>query len=159
MARALKLDVNDTQLLVIDLQVKLLPFIQGNEEVVATCSRIIRAADVFGLPITVTEQYPQGIGRTHQTILDTLEKVQHSKFESHVCVQQTTLDLLNLDFEVFVLADGVSSRMDFDYDISLLRMQQAGAVVTTSESVMFELCELSGTEPFKKILEIVKETT
>ena len=189
MANAPRLDVNDTQLLVIDVQVKLLPHIQGNDAVVATCSRIIRAADVFGLPITMTEQYPKGLGPTHRTILADLESVKHARFEkmsfsgcgdtaitdhlaavgrrqifvcgieAHVCVQQTTLDLLNLDFDVFVLADGVSSRSEFDYDISLLRMQQAGAVITTSESVMFELCGLSGTDQFRRILDIVKETT
>ena len=188
MTKAPKLDVNDTQLLIIDVQVKLLPYIQGNDAVVAACSRMIRAADVFSLPITMTEQYAKGLGQTHQTILNDLEKIEHARFEkmsfsgcgdraiadhltavgrrqilicgieSHVCVQQTTLDLLNVDFEAFVLADGVSSRTEFDYDISLLRMQQAGAVITTSESVMFELCGLSGTDQFRRILDIVKET-
>lgn len=188
MSQAAKLDVHDTQLLIIDLQVKLLPLIQGHEEVVATCSRMIRAADVFGIPITVTEQYPQGIGQTHAQVREALGAVRHHKFEkmafsccsdqaitdhlasrgkkqilvcgieTHVCVQQTVLDLINLGWETFVLADGVSSRIEFDYDISLLRMQQAGAIITTCESVMFELAGLSGTEPFKKILGIVKET-
>ena len=183
-----KLDPHDTQLLIVDLQVKLLPLIQGNEQVLATCDRMIRAADIFGLPITVTEQYPQGIGPTHPKILDTLGSVEHARFEkmtfsccgdkaiadrltsvgrkqvlvggieAHVCVQQTVLDLLKLDWEPFVLADAVSSRTEFDFDISLLRMQQAGAVVTTAESTMFELTGLSGTEQFKQVLDIVKET-
>ena len=188
MPQAPKLDPSDTQLLVVDLQVKLLPLIQGHEQVAATCARMIRAADVFGLPVTVTEQYPQGLGPTHAQVRDALGTVGHTQFEkmsfsccgdeavknhlgsvgrnqilvcgieAHVCVQQTVLDLLNLGWEPFVLADGVSSRVEFDYDIALLRMQQGGAVVTTCESVLFELAGLSSTEQFKRVLSLVKET-
>jgi nicotinamidase-related amidase len=188
MPPAAKLDAHDTQLLVVDLQVKLLPLIHGNEDVVAACTRLIRVADIFGMPVTVTEQYPQGMGPTHARVTGALASVKHSKFEktsfsccgdkavidhlasvarkqvlvcgieSHVCVQQTVLDLVNFGWEPFVPADAVSSRLEFDYDISLLRMQQAGAVVTTTESVMFELTAQAGTDRFKRILDLVKES-
>ncbi len=182
MSHPAKLDAADTQLLIIDLQVKLLPPIEGHESVLETASRIIRAAEIFGLPITVTEQYPKGIGPTHATIIEALDGVEHTRLEkmsfscggdpaivkrlsamerrqvlvcgieAHVCVQQTTLDLLRLGWEPFVLADGVSSRVEFDYDIALLRMQQAGAIITTSESFLFDLPVVSATEQFKLVL-------
>ena len=187
MSQPAKLDAADTQLLIIDLQVKLLPLIEGHESVLEAASRMMRAAEIFGLPITVTEQYPKGIGPTHATIIEALGRVEHTRLEkmsfscggdpeivkrlsamqrrqvlvcgieAHVCVQQTTLDLLRLGWEPFVLADGVSSRVEFDYDVALLRMQQAGAIITTSESVLFELAGESGTERFKRVLELVKD--
>jgi nicotinamidase-related amidase len=75
---------------------------------------------------------------------------------AHVCVQQTVLDLLRLGFRPFVCADGVSSRRPLDRDVALDRMRQAGAVVTTCESVIFELLGEAGTDTFKKVLKIVK---
>lgn len=188
MPHAARLDPADTQLLIIDMQVKLLPLIEGHEGVLAVCARLVQTAEIFDLPITLTEQYPRGIGTTHPHILETVEGVEHTRLEkmsfsccgnqvvaerlstvnrkqvliggieAHVCVQQTALDLLRLGWEVFVVADAVSSRDEFDYDIALLRMQQAGAIITTAESLMFELAGESGTERFKRVLELVKNS-
>lgn len=76
--------------------------------------------------------------------------------EAHVCVQQTVLDLLRDGKDVWVCADAVSSRRPFDCEIALQRMRQAGAVITTTESVLFELLGQAGTDDFKRILKIVK---
>jgi len=76
--------------------------------------------------------------------------------EAHVCVQQTVLDLLAMDSMVFVCADAVGSRFELDRETALGRMRQAGAVISTVESVLFELCHESGTDRFRKLLEIVK---
>ena len=76
--------------------------------------------------------------------------------EAHVCVQQTALDLLSRDYDVFVCADAVGSRGSVDYEMSLGRMRQEGAYVTTVESVLFELCDESGTTRFKELIEVIK---
>lgn len=143
---------------------------------------------VFDLPVLATEQYPKGIGRTHAAIREcleasratVLEKMTFSAWaepavreailsidqpqvimigiEAHVCVQQTTLDLLSRDYDVFVCADAVGSRGRIDYERSLERMRQEGAWVTTVESVLFELCNRCDTPRFKAMLEVIKET-
>ena len=76
--------------------------------------------------------------------------------ESHVCVQQTTLDLRSRDYDVFVCADAVGSRGRVDHEVALDRMRQAGVLVTTVESVLFELCQRCDTARFKAMLEIIK---
>ena len=76
--------------------------------------------------------------------------------ESHVCVQQTVLDLLANDFQVDVCADAVSSRKENDSKFALERMKNSNAEITTVESILFELMEDSGTEEFKKISAIIK---
>jgi nicotinamidase-related amidase len=170
-------------LLVVDVQDRLVPAIHDNAAVVEGCRRMIEAAKVLEVPIVVTEQYPQGIGRTCQTLLQCLgdvpiiTKVRFSActeplvarlrelgrphvvvvgIESHVCVLQTTLDLLRLGYSVYLCADAVGSRRTLDRDLAIERMRQAGAIVTTTESVTFELTGEAATETFKRILKIVK---
>ena len=75
--------------------------------------------------------------------------------ESHVCVQQTVLDMISAGFRLFVPADAVSSRNPLDYEIALRRMADAGATITTTESVLFEWCEVAGTPEFKRISSLV----
>jgi nicotinamidase-related amidase len=172
-----------TTLMVIDLQDRLLPAIHEVDACVAASRRMIEAAKVLGLPMLCTEQYPAGIGRTCQAIRDSLgdtpvfEKTRFSGcvepvtmrlreldrrnvvvvgIEAHVCVQQTVLDLRRLGFLPFVCADAVGSRRPFDRDIAIERMRQAGAIITTTESAIFELTGEAATETFKRILKIVK---
>ena len=76
--------------------------------------------------------------------------------EAHVCVQQTALELLRLGFQPYVCADAVGSRHELDYDVALLRMQQAGAVVTTVEAAVYELLGEAGHPAFKQIIELIK---
>jgi len=152
--------------------------------VLAESAKMIRAAKVLSLPIVLTEQYPQGIGRTDPGIREliadvpVIEKVTFSScgvapvreqleslgrqhvialgIETHVCVQQTVLDLLALGYTPFVLGDAVGSRKAYDRGTALRRMRQAGAVVTTTESMIFELCREAGTPLFKELLPLVK---
>lgn len=173
-----------TALLVVDLQEKLLAAIPDGARILDRARRFIEAAKVLKLPILATEQYPKGIGSTcaeiKAALADTpvLEKLEFSScgapafteawsrsgadtalvcgVECHVCVQQTTLDLLARGARVFVLADAVGSRNPFDRDIAFERMRQAGAIVTTTESAMFELLERAGTAEFKEILRLIK---
>lgn len=186
MLNAIRLDVDRAMLLVIDVQEKLLPLIDGHERVVDALNRLIRGAGLFALPVVVTEQYPEGIGPTDKrltaaldaadpttltkmsfsccgddAIRDELRRLDREQIivcgiETHVCVQQTVLDLLSMDYHASVCADAVGSRDRLDYKMALHRMRQMGAAVTTVESVLFELCVECGTERFKSMLELIK---
>jgi nicotinamidase-related amidase len=187
MYHALKLDADRTALLVIDVQEKLLPLIADHERVLANIQRLIRGAAIFDVPVVATEQYPQGIGvteagvagelasaaaRRHQKMAFSvcgdeglraeLNRIDRPQFilagiETHVCVLQTALDLIAQDYGVFVCADATGSRAKLDYDLGLARMRQAGAIVTTVESALFELCRECGTQRFKRMLRLIKE--
>jgi len=174
---------DNTVLLVVDVQDKLLPAIHEADNVVEFARRMIEAAKVLGLPILAAEQYPQGLGRTCAILREAFAPVQPVEktlfsacvariaerlrevdrlnvlvvgIEAHVCVQQTVLDLVRLGYTPFVCADAVGSRRPLDRDTAIERMRQAGAVITTTESATFELLGEACTDAFKKILKIVK---
>lgn len=177
-------DADRSQLIVVDLQERLLPQITDHAVVLTQSERMIRAAVTFGCPVTVSEQYPRGLGATVPAILTAaedaprLEKLHFSfcgnaacrrrltelqrshvllvGIETHVCVQQTALDLLDLELTPFVLADAVGSRRTLDHQMALDRMRAAGVVITTVESAIFRLLREAGTGPFKRILPLVK---
>ena len=180
-----KLLVTDkTALLIIDIQERIIKVINENETVVENTIKLITGFKVLGVPIYYTEQYPKGLGPTVESIqneLDNTEAIQKLTFscfgagnlfeelksknitqvvvcgiESHVCVQQTVLDLLANGFQVNLAADAVSSRRVKDYEIALTRMRQHGVEVTTTEAILFELLNVCGTDVFKQISKIVK---
>jgi isochorismate hydrolase len=96
-----------------------------------------------------------------ENLFDELHKKKLSQIvvcgvESHVCVQQTVLDLISNDHQVNLAADAVSSRKEIDYNMALDRMRTLGAEVTTTESILFELLEVCGTSEFKEVSKIVK---
>lgn len=176
---------DDSVLLVVDIQERLLPAMDGHEEVAAAADRLVRAAGLLGVPVLCTEQYPRGLGATVDPVRTSLgpapilEKMTFSccgaeglmgrlaslgrrqvvlaGIETHVCVMQTALDLLAAGYRPFVAADGVSSRFAADRQTALDRLRQAGAVVTTSESVMFEWLETAAAAEFKAVSRIVRE--
>lgn len=173
-----------TALIIIDMQERILPVIRNFETVVDNTIKLIKGFKFLNLPVYYTEQYPKGLGHTSQKILDELsglKAVQKLSFscsgavklfdelkskqlkqivvcgiESHVCIQQTVLDLLANNFQVNLIADAVSSRKEMDYNIALDRMRINGAEITTAESVLFELLEVCGTPEFKEVSKIVK---
>ena len=173
-----------TALLIVDIQQRIIRVINEYELVIENTIKLIKGFKALGVPIYHTEQYPKGLGPTEQSIqneLDDNDAIQKLSFscsgagelfddlkkkkisqivvcgvESHVCVQQTVLDLMANDFQVNVAADAVSSRRVKDYDIALSRMRQHGAEVTTTEAILFELLNVCGTEVFKKVSKIVK---
>jgi nicotinamidase-related amidase len=170
--------------LVIDIQEKLFPFISGNETLARNSGILIQGLQALKIPILVTEQYTKGLGLTIQPIQQYLageqaiEKLAFSccddqpflaklsalnkKFvvitgiESHVCVLQTTIDLLEHNFIPVIVEDCVSSRNLNDKQMAIDRMRRSGAIITTYESVLFELLRFSGTEEFKAISRLVK---
>jgi nicotinamidase-related amidase len=179
-----RLDLEQAQLLVVDLQEKLLPHIHEHERVLTQAGRMIRAARVLDLPITVSEQYPKGLGGTAPAILAAAEdavRLEKTTFsfcaddacrarlsavgrpqvllvgiETHVCVQQTALDLLEMQMRPYVLADAIGSRRPLDYEVALDYMRSFGVTVTTVEAAIFRLVRAAGTELFKRILPIVR---
>ncbi|MGD8451779.1 MAG: hydrolase [Phycisphaerae bacterium] len=181
---AQRLVLDRAQLVVVDIQEKMLPHITGREQVLEQSVRMIRAACEMGLPVTVSEQYVRGLGPTVGEVLEAtgdaerLEKMSFSLLgdeplsrrilglsrpqvllvgiETHVCVQQTALDLLAAGHLPVVLVDAVGSRRPTDRDTALTRMRDAGAVVTTVESAIFDMLVRAGTDVFKRILPLVR---
>lgn len=173
-----------TALLIIDIQERIIKVINEYETVIDNTIKLIKGFKILDLPIYYTEQYPKGLGSTVeaiQTELNNLEAIQKMSFscsgaddlfgelkqkgitqvvvcgvESHVCVQQTVLDLLANNFQVNLVADAVSSRHIKDYEIALMRMRQHGTEINTTESVLFELMKVCGTDVFKQISKIIK---
>lgn len=171
-------------LLIIDIQDRILPVINNYQIVIDNTLKLIKGFKVLGLPIYYTEQYPKGLGPTTKIIKDELGDLQpfdkmsfsgsgagelFNEFkkknltqiivcgvESHVCVQQTVLDLIENDVQVNLAADAVSSRKEIDYRTALDRMRQHGVEVTTTEAVLFELLKVCGTPQFKEVSKIVK---
>ncbi len=183
----LRLDADRALLLLIDLQEKLVPLIANRGPMLESIEQLVHGARLFGLSICVTEQYPRGIGHTCDSVMKSLEgadvpifeksafscwgdddwrahiRTQHCEqlilagIESHVCVQQTTLDLLSRDYQVFICANAIGSRRVFDHEVAIHRMRQAGAIITTVESVLFELCERCTDSRFKSMIEWIKQ--
>ena len=183
MSHQFRLKVEDTALLVVDIQEKLLPKIMQAGEVLRNASFLVNAAKVLGVPVIATEQYPKGLGPTVEPIRGLLTTVWEKKtfsavaeggaldflksdarikvvvagIEAHICVMQTVLDLLNQGFHVFVCVDAVSSRYAIDVKIALKRMQQAGAILVTAEACEYEWLETAAHPAFKEISAMVQE--
>ena len=173
----------DTCLLVVDLQTKLLPVIDGGDLVLWNISRLLEAAKILDVRAVGSEQYPAGLGTTLPEIASHLgviaekltfscagceqinqviaqsgtSKVLIAGIESHVCVQQTALDLIAAGLRVYIAADAVGARYQLDHDFALRRLESAGATLTTTEAVLFEWCQAAGTPEFKEISRLVRQ--
>ncbi|WIA09226.1 hypothetical protein OEZ85_008635 [Tetradesmus obliquus] len=186
-ARSLgKLKQQNVALFVCDLQERFRPVITGFPAVVDTARRMIRGATVLGLPVITTEQYPKALGNTVQELKDVLppdspvvaktlfsmltpdvkellkqkpavSQVLLCGIETHVCVLQTTLDLIESGYEVHILVDGVSSQRVHDRAIGLHRATQSGAFLVSSEMALFQLMEDAKADRFKEISKLVQE--
>jgi nicotinamidase-related amidase len=173
----------DSGLLVIDVQEKLIPLIPGHQRIIWNIGRLLDAAAILSVPTAGTEQYPQGLGalvpELRKRLTDVPEKLAFScaacaelfakgplagrdkvlvcGIETHVCVQQTVLDLLGMGLAVYVAVDAVGTRFAIDHEVALKRMDAAGAVLTTTEAAIFELCEVAGTPEFKQISQLIRQ--
>ncbi len=165
-------------LLVVDIQERLLPHIHEGQEVLANAVWLVRVAQRLGVPVMASEQYPKGIGHTQEELRALIpaaaiaEKLHFSCVaaqcldglpgsgrpqvvvlgtESHVCVQQTALELKGQGREVFVVADAVGSRKPADKALALERMRGHGIDIVSREMVAFEWLKQAGTEEFREI--------
>lgn len=178
------MSIADSALLVVDVQEKLIPLVPGHERIVWNIRRLIDGANILGVPVIATEQYPQGLGPTVPELVEGIGQT-HSKLafscvectevfdqlgdrgihkllvagiETHVCVQQTVLDLLAGGFRAYVAADASGARFEQDRDVALRRMESSGATITTTEAALFELCEVAGTPQFKALSQLIRQT-
>ncbi len=171
-------------LIVTDIQGRLAESMLRREELYRNAIIMIEGAKMLGAPILWVEQYPEGLGPTvpeiaaHLEGLTALPKKTFSSLsepavnerfmemdrdqiiilgiETHVCIQQTTMDILARGKSVHVVADAVSSRTEFNRSIGLEKMKQAGAVISSTETVLFELLGHAEGPEFKEILKLVK---
>jgi nicotinamidase-related amidase len=180
------LEAGQCALIVIDIQEKLLPPIFQKEQMVRNSQLLIRLAGVLKIPALVTTQYAQGLGNTTPEIAsllpnaDPVNKLAFSCFgsevfcsllkrlpgsrntvllcgmESHICVAQTALAALREGYLVHIAADAVSSRTELNWKIGLERMRAAGAILSSTEMIIYELLRASGTEAFKEMLKYLK---
>ncbi len=170
--------------LIIDIQERLLPAMSNKEEFLINTIKLINGLKALDVPMVVTEQYRKGLGETVNEIkelfstFESIEKIAFSccdepvvvdklnllsrknvivcGIESHVCVLQTVLDLKEAGYVPVVVTDCISSRKVSDKEIALRRMIHEGAILTTSESILFELTRRAGTDTFKAISKLVK---
>ncbi len=174
----------DTGLLVIDVQTRLIGVQIDRDRVVWNIRRLLDGAKILGVATAATEQYPEKLGPTLPELLERLPLQPVSKLafscgvcdeifsdwraagihrilvcgiETHVCVQQTVLDLLAAGFQVVVAVDAVSTRFAIDHETALRRMESSGALLTTTEAALFEWCGKAGTVEFKEVSALVRE--
>lgn len=171
------LTTENSLLLVIDFQERMMPAIRESEALLERSAKFVKGCKILEIPALVTQQYTKGLGATVPQIADALgefeyyEKVAFSCYmddeireklrasgkkyilvtgvEAHICVQQTVLHLLDADYNVYLIADCTGSRSRDDFDYARRRMAHAGAVVTTLESALFEMM-LSAEHPKRK---------
>jgi nicotinamidase-related amidase len=180
------LETDRSALIVVDIQEKLLPPIFQKEQLLKNSQLLIRLAGILKLPALVTTQYAKGLGNTTPEIASLLpdtqpiDKQMFSCFgsdafcstlkrmpgnrntvllcgmESHICVMQTALGALREGYIVHVASDAVSSRTEWNWKIGLDRMRAAGAVISSTEMILYELLRSSGSPAFKELLPYLK---
>jgi nicotinamidase-related amidase len=183
MAHPTQMTADDTGLLVVDVQEKLLPFIPEADRLVRNIAFLMDGARLLDLPVQATEQYPKGLGPTVPELAERVSerpdkvafscgaipsvverfhaagrtKIVLAGIETHVCVLHTALDLLDLGFRVYVASDAVASRYAVDHATALRRMELAGVIPTTVETALFEWVGTAGAPCFKQISALVQQ--
>jgi len=173
----------DSALLVVDAQVKLLEIVPSSERIIWNIRRLLDAATALGVPFAATEQYPDRLSPTVPLLKERLgsapdklcfsagvcgnifegwkaenrSRVLVCGIETHVCILQTALDLAANGFETYVAVDAVGARNAVDHETALRRMEAAGVILTSTEMAMFEWCETAEAPEFKNISALAKE--
>lgn len=176
----------DCALLVVDIQERLMPVIEGREEVARNSALLMKAAAVLKMPVLATTQYVARIGELLPEIKEglagvvPLDKMEFDCFanqaikekakelpkrintlilcgvETHICIYQTVLGALKEGYKVWVPADAVSSRSPCNYQTGLARIKELGATVGTTEMIIYDLLHRAGTPEFKELLPYLK---
>jgi nicotinamidase-related amidase len=179
------LQPSQTILLIVDMQEKVFASIERGDDILRTMCKLVKGFQLLNVPILLSEQYPQGLGQTIDALRDLLGEAYHpmvkstfsclddSDFfncvmslpylqwvvvgiEAHICVLQTVKGLLNIGKQVTVLNDAMSSRSIYDFSTAIAEMRDAGARVSCSETVLFELLKDSKNPQFKSISDLIK---
>lgn len=169
---------------IVDVQERLYPHIHDHDQLSKNLHILIEGLITLDVPIIVTEQYKKGLGETIPEISDLIKNFPHSEklafscceepsfmelickeakknviiagIESHICIMQTAFDLLDKGYRPVIIEDCVASRNYENKRIAINRFLQSGITVTSSESLLFELCRIAKGETFKAISKIVK---
>lgn len=178
------LEREQTGLVIVDIQTKLMQVMRQKERVLENNLKLIQMTKLFDLPVVATEQYPKMIGPTVPEIkelIPDIKPISKTDFnccavdpfmqalksdgliniiltgvESHICVLQTCLDLLDKGYIVHVPRDAVDSRTEENWLTALNLMEKAGAVITSTETVIFQILKKAGTKEFKEMLRLIK---
>ena len=176
---------DDSLLLIIDVQERLAPAMDSPREVITGCAKLIGVARRLGVPFIITEQYPKGLGPTmadlrqaagddagylsktefscarNKEIMNNIKKSGKKQIiiagiESHICVLQTAIALLNAGHKVFVVKDACASRDSDEFKAGIAYMKDAGAKIVTTEIALFELLKSSKHPMFKPVQNLIK---
>lgn len=180
------LDKENTALLIIDIQERLAAAMKDKvrEDVINNCRHLIELSKMLNVPVVLTEQYPKGLGQAVAAIKDSLPEYKPIEklafnccyephfideikklnkktilitgMETHICVLQTCIGLLNEGYNVYLVRDAVCSRAKENWKTGMEFMRDAGAVITCTETVLFQLLKVAGTEEFKTISKRIK---
>jgi len=170
--------------MVIDIQENLFPFIEDHDLLKKNCNKLLKGLKLLKSPFLVCEQYSKGLGKTLPSLLDLISPTKiyeknsfsacdnsmimdkitslHKPMavligtEAHVCVLQTCLDLIKNNIQPILVVDCIASRYKYEKEIAIQRMLQNGVILTTCESLLFELCASSEHQNFKEILQLIK---
>jgi len=177
-----KLPLKVYALLIIDIQEKIIRPIFNKDSIIKNIKKLVNAYQILEENIFISEQNPLKLGETIPELLpkarfkkiekmvfslaniqDFLNELKNKKIsnlivcgiETHICIQQTALDCLQKGFEVILISDAMGSRNRVDHEIALQRMTKSGAILTTTESIIFELCKTADRKEFKEIRNII----
>lgn len=179
-----KLDKENTGLLIIDVQEKLMQVMGQRQRVTDNITKLALLSKLFNFPVILTEHYPKWLGPTLPEVaeslpayepitklhfnccdvdafnnrldLDGLRNLIITGIESHICVFQTCVSILERGYTVHVPQDAVDSRTDENWRVGLDLMKEAGAVITSTETVIYQILKKAGTREFKQMLKVMK---
>ena len=173
----------ETLLLVVDVQEKLIKNIKDYQLIIFNIKKLLDTCKLLNVRVAITEQNPLKLGKTIETIIENndypkFEKMEFScskiknfinyiseynfkniivcGIESHICILQTCIDLLQKDLNILIPRDAIGSRYEIDNDTAFLRLILSGAVASTTESLICELCKTSSRKEFKEVSKILK---
>ncbi|HAS35696.1 MAG TPA: hydrolase [Flavobacteriales bacterium] len=180
----MRIDRSDSLFVVVDVQARLFPHIAENEKLLQKSLTLIEGMKTLGVKTVATEQYVKGLGETLpdiQQVLGNSKRIEKMSFsccgeadfvlemeehyrknvilcgiETHVCVLQTAIDLQAAGHQAVVVVDAVSSRNLEDKELALRRMEKEGVILASVESILLELCKVSGTDEFRAISKLIK---
>jgi len=180
----MRIKANETMAIIIDYQEKLVPVMNEKEIFVENSAILINGLKSLEIPMIVSQQYTKGLGNTiakiseaigeyepydkitfsgagNEAIMQAIKNMNAKNViicgcEAHICVLQTAIDLLELGFNVIVVEDCIASRNEQDMFSALVRAEKEGALITTYEAILFELCERAGNYTFKYISKLIK---
>ena len=176
---------NETLLLIVDVQQKLINNIKGSQLLIFNIKKLIDTCNLLNVNIAITEQNPLKLGMTLESILNDNEYPKFEKMEfscsenknflnyinknnfkniivcgieSHICILQTSIDLLEKGFNILIPRDAIGSRNEIDNETAFLRLILSGAVASTTESLICELCKTSSRKEFREVSKILKKS-